>query len=727
MLSLSVSKFYILLGLLFILILGIIVLFKEPKKSLNRLFFAVSLISSMWLFGTFMMFSSNTDGQIIFWDRFIYIGMVFFPAIEYHFSLAVTHQTRLRRFFLKLAYLVSLFFLFFSQSNYFLSGIFKYTWGFHSKAQILHHFFIIFFIIYVGAVIFNLIDEYVNNINERNNLVYFIIAFSTLNVFGSLGFLPAYQVSIYPISFIAPFAFSILIYYAIIVKHLMNIKLILRNYLVFFLSFITVVIPAFIWQYFFYLVFPRLTFWSYLIILSLTLLIFSRVKKYIFKISNKYFFSSLYDSRILLADINRALRANLELNKMFKDIGELLSAAFYSKSIDVLIYDDKTSNWSVPYGQKYHFKSSRCVQLASLKYDVLKTVFSHKAKPIITRNISPTDQASFVDWFNFLTKTKTEATIPLYSENRLLGLMLFGPKESGDGYNQKDIQILEIISAETSISIENALLFQKTQNFNLELKVKIKQATLKLEEQNVTLEKAIGLKNEFVSVISHQLKTPLATSKLSLEIFSIKFKDLMKGEAGDFVKNLNTVNEQEIRLVEELLDIARIEDGRLKITIEPLNLADMIKCLVAEFKPLADQRHITIQEECGPTSTVNFDCHILNKAIHNLISNGIKYNRDNKSLNIKVEAQKNEIIISVKDEGIGIPAAEQAKIFQKFYQASNTSPYNFESSTGLGMYITKSSIEQLGGKVWFKSQENIGSTFYISLPLKAAGQKIVKK
>ncbi|HNX10706.1 MAG TPA: ATP-binding protein [bacterium] len=716
--NLAFIESFLITSMVVVFLLGLIVLLKGKKATINRLFFFVAFVCALWEFCTLMMFNSPDEAGIMFWDRLVYAGVVFFPAVEYHFSCAVTYYNRQRRWILALGYLLSVFFLYLTWTPYLVDKVYYYRWGVHTQAQIGHHFFFAFFILYVVAFLFNFIKQYrITTVKvDKSRLTYYLVAFTILNVLGGAGFLPAYKIFVYPIFLIAPLIFSILITYAIILHGLMNIKLILRRSLVYFFSFISILIPAFIWQFFFYRFFPQYTMVSYIAIFVLSMSIFSGLKKYYFRVANRYFFSSLYDVRDLISDLNSELRSSLDTGRIFSGVSQILSKAFHSKSIGVISYNKRRDLWNVIHNSGFLFDNQ---QEISLNYEILEIIFNNRSKPVIVREIKEGPWHQFFSMVKFFDNLGVEVVVPVVIKGKLNSLMLFGFKESNDSYNQEDLKVLEVVSEEVAISMENAALYQRTKQFNVELKDKIDKATKQLQEQNVELQKVNKIKNDFISVTSHQLKTPLATTKLNLEIFGLKFKKDLKPEATEMIDNLNNVNNQLINLVEELLDVARIEDSRLKIDIEPLDVATMISATVLGFKPLADRRQIKIVENAEAVPTINFDRSILSKAISNLISNGIKYNRDQKNLTINVKKSDLGVLIAVSDEGIGIPQAEQPKIFQKFYQATNAAKANFESSTGLGMYITKSSIEQLGGRVWFESKENEGSTFFLDLPLKA--------
>lgn len=157
------------------------------------------------------------------------------PALQYHFSLIETASNKTRKGMLIFAYILSFVFLILSRLDYFVSDVFEYKWGVHAKAQFLHHLFIVYFFFFIFALLYNFYQKWKNAqiSEEKGKMEYFVISFMILNLIGGLGYLPAYGVSIYPISFIAPLAFSILIAYAIARHQLLDIKVVAAQLLVF--------------------------------------------------------------------------------------------------------------------------------------------------------------------------------------------------------------------------------------------------------------------------------------------------------------------------------------------------------------------------------------------------------------------------------------------------------------------------------------------------------------
>ena len=231
-----------------------------------------------------------------------------------------------------------------------------------------------------------------------------------------------------------------------------------------------------------------------------------------------------------------------------------------------------------------------------------------------------------------------------------------------------------------------------------------------------------NMKTDFVSIASHQLRTPLSVIKWYTEFLSRKEKQInLTDEQKKYIKIIDNSNQRMIRLVNDLLDISRIESGRIKIHPEPTNLVELIQNSIQENKILADRKKIKINfkyEQNIPL--INTDPKRISMVIENLLSNSIKYMRDEekeKIISIELSIEKKQILFSLADNGVGIPDKEQHKIFKKFFRANNTMRLQ-TSGTGLGLFIAKAIIESHGGKIWFVSKEKVGTTFYFNLPLK---------
>lgn len=246
--------------------------------------------------------------------------------------------------------------------------------------------------------------------------------------------------------------------------------------------------------------------------------------------------------------------------------------------------------------------------------------------------------------------------------------------------------------------------------------------------RDVTREKMIErLKTEFVSIAAHQLRTPLSAIKWSISL--LREEDLSPEEKEDLIYKIYQANERMIKLVNDLLNVTRIEEGRYVYNPQWKDFAEIVKAKFDTYLDEARRKNIklTLKLPERPLPKVKVDEEKISLCVQNLIENAIHYTNPGGRVEVEVSFnEKNkEILFKVKDTGIGIPKDQQKRIFTKFFRAENAMRTETEGS-GLGLFITKNIIEAHGGKIWFESEEGKGSTFYFTLPVKEEFEEFVK-
>jgi two-component system sensor histidine kinase VicK len=242
-------------------------------------------------------------------------------------------------------------------------------------------------------------------------------------------------------------------------------------------------------------------------------------------------------------------------------------------------------------------------------------------------------------------------------------------------------------------------------------------------------------KSEFVSLASHQLRTPLNVVSWYVEKLLSKRKGDLNHHQEDYLKEISTNNERMIRLVSDLLNVSRVELGRIKIKFEQVDIKALIPALLKEVSPIIEQKEFNFNVDVDIQKGVfeKSDESIVTVIIQNLLSNAIKYTTEKGTITFRaserqpggelipavvrerLDANPNGVYISVQDTGIGIPEEQQNKIFSKLFRADNVQSLDV-SGTGLGLYVTQSFAEALGGTIWFQSKPGLGSTFMVYLP-----------
>lgn len=250
--------------------------------------------------------------------------------------------------------------------------------------------------------------------------------------------------------------------------------------------------------------------------------------------------------------------------------------------------------------------------------------------------------------------------------------------------------------------------------------------------RDITLERQVDVaKTEFVSLASHQLRTPLSAINWYSEM-------LLDGDAGELNENQRKYmlevyhgSKRMVDLVNALLNVSRVDLGTFAVDPSVIDLKEITESVLDELKPKIVEKKMNIEKEFDSEVTkITADAKIMRIVIQNLLSNSVKYTPAEGTVGIKITKEDKHLLITVYDNGLGIPEEQQKKIFTKLFRADNARDVDSDG-TGLGLYLVKGIVDQASGKIWFESEVNKGTTFYVKLPLegiaKGRGGKGSKK
>lgn len=229
------------------------------------------------------------------------------------------------------------------------------------------------------------------------------------------------------------------------------------------------------------------------------------------------------------------------------------------------------------------------------------------------------------------------------------------------------------------------------------------------------------IKSDFISIASHQLRTPLAVSTLHTEMLLAGHIGQLNKEQEEYVKEIHFYNKKMAELLNVFLSVSKIEMDTFTMELEPLSIESILDDTIHELSSDIDERRIKITKIYykNPLPKIYADSSLLRVSLQNIISNAIKYSRVGGKIFIETKRSGGNVLVKVRDTGMGISEKDKSRVFMKLYRGKNAKKID-SIGTGLGLYIAKSFIEKNRGEIWFDSQINVGTTFFVLLPIKAS-------
>jgi signal transduction histidine kinase len=435
--------------------------------------------------------------------------------------------------------------------------------------------------------------------------------------------------------------------------------------------------------------------------------LFPILKKFFDRLTNRLFYRDAYDPQELLNTLNKVLVSTTNLSRLSDGITATLKASFKADYCAVILIDPKTSLVSHVVGaaeQKFSAADMKAIHSRALLTERHPLVISADD---LDYSESSLKRVLVKDDIAVLAQIGRKT--PGGSEG--LGHLLFGPKRSGNPYSSQDLRIIETIANELVIAFQNALRFEEIENFNATLQQKVDDATRKLRRTNEKLRQLDETKDDFISMASHQLRTPLTSVKgyVSMVI------DGDAGELNQMQRKLLTQafisSQRMVYLISDLLNVSRLRTGKFVIETVPVNLANIVQEEVKQLIETAKGRNLElIYHKPDHFPLFQLDETKMRQVIMNFIDNAIYYTPSGGKIVVTLVERPQAIEFTVADNGIGVPKPEQHHLFSKFYRADNAKRAR-PDGTGLGLFMAKKVIMSQGGSIVFKSQEGIGSTF----------------
>ncbi|HET9173837.1 MAG TPA: ATP-binding protein [Candidatus Saccharimonadales bacterium] len=432
-------------------------------------------------------------------------------------------------------------------------------------------------------------------------------------------------------------------------------------------------------------------------------LILPPLKRFFDKVSNNIFYRDAYDAQTFLDEFNKLLVMTYTLSPLLKKSGTLIEQSLKPSFTAFGIKETENSG-------------RRIIGTAGVpSFSADDIAFVRSITPKLRRKIIIVDELE--DKYAQLREVLRSNNIAIISRlsssasEEGIGYLILGPKRSGNIYNKQDLRIIDIVSNELVIAIQNALRFEEIQNFNVTLQARVDEATRKLRKTNQKLKELDETKDDFISMASHQLRTPLTSVKGYISL-------VLEGDAGKINDQQRKLLEQSffssqrmVYLIADLLNVSRLKTGKFIIEPSPVNLADMVEQEMEQLKETAAAKGVTFTyAKPDNFPTLMLDETKTRQVVMNFADNAIYYTPAGGTIRVELNETPASVELKVVDDGIGVPKAEQHHLFTKFYRAQNARKAR-PDGTGLGLFMAKKVIAAQGGAVIFTSEENKGSTF----------------
>ncbi|RMH35993.1 MAG: HAMP domain-containing protein [Nitrospirae bacterium] len=340
-------------------------------------------------------------------------------------------------------------------------------------------------------------------------------------------------------------------------------------------------------------------------------------------------------------------------------------------------------------------------------------------KPIIVPHIAAIADRFHPAMYDLLERIgiRSFVAVPLAIQNRILGYL--GIMEIREqAYTREDLDVLTPIARYIAVAIDNAYAYQSLAALNQGLEQRVRDRTQELEHANERLLELDRLKSAFVSIVSHELRTPMTSIKGLIE----NMVDGLTGPLADrqsfYLQRVSANIDRLTRMINDLLDLSRIEAGRLELQVAPLSMTEVISEVTESFKEAVQEKSLRLSVDIpDDLPLVYADRDKLVQVLTNLLSNAVKFTDSEGDIRLEVACtDTGHVTISIQDSGRGIPDHEQSMIFHPFYRSGTTS--TDRQGAGLGLAITKSLVELHHGTIQVESQVGKGSRFSIMLPLR---------
>lgn len=703
-------------------LLGLLVYLRDTRKRYAQVFGTMSLFICVWIVTNYITNTYSDNLSITnLANRLAYASglcVVFSGLLFTHFFPAKRPIGKKEQLILALTatilILLSLTHFVAGSVSIDLSGRLSYSTG------PMLWVYVMGFLAYVFLIIKNLLRVQGNHSIRKRQARVVLLAFSTSALLGLMlnavipAFVPQWHTT--ELGPIAPIILVAAITYAIVKHGLFDIRLAAVRSLAYVLSIGTLAVVYFLSVY---TISASLlhdksvldgSTWINIALALVLAFLFQPVRNFFDRWTDKLFNQSDYIPEDFIARLSRTLAVPKDLRTLLeatsKDISETLKL---EKAFFLVWYQHRT----ILAG------TSGIPRLSKEDSDRLRDFAHGDAGDVVI--VEALDQKHSEGLASLFSRGEIAVVLPLWQGDQLVGHLFLGEKQTGY-YTKRDLKLLQAVRDELVIAIQNSLSVHEVKELNRTLHHRIEEATSELRSSNEQLKRLDAAKDEFVSMASHQLRTPLTSVKGYISM-------VLEGDVGEvtpaqrqLLEEAYASSERMVHLISDFLSVSRLQTGKFAIEKSPVNLAKLVKQEVDGMMSIAEAHSLKLHyRKPSYFPALYLDEGKIRQVVMNFIDNAIYYSPEHSTITVKLAVEDGSAVLTVRDSGIGVPKDQRAHLFTKFFRADNARRQR-PDGTGVGLFLAKKVVVAHGGSIVFESVEGEGSTFGFRLPIKKLSQ-----
>ena len=414
-----------------------------------------------------------------------------------------------------------------------------------------------------------------------------------------------------------------------------------------------------------------------------------------------------------LHELGKKINSTFNIEDLFTLLNQpLVSKLGFSKAL-IMLKDEKSGTALVKTSIGYSDGEIKRIENELNKGPVAQSLFKKSRFLLVNRDL---EKIEHEDFLSDIFKTESFLIVPFVAKDEVIGFILMGNVASYSKVTEGDAELLSVLASQIGTAIENTRLYTELFNSHQDLGRRVKERTKELARLNEELKRLNKVKSDFVSAVSHELRTPLTSIKGYASI-------LMTGKLGEVspaqkerLEKIDKHSNSLTHLINDLLDIARIESGKVQMEIKEISIKKMLDSIVDIITPQIKEKQILLKVDIKTKmDKIKADQSQLERVFLNLLSNAVKFTPEKGKITIYIADKDKFIWFSVEDTGIGIPKQDLERVFEEFFRSDNASLQKVKG-TGLGLSLVKKIIEAHEGRIWVESDLGKGTKFSFTIP-----------